>query len=155
MLETIGFSRSPTEEELSGHLRSLFPALSFRSVTLDGLTDLEQTPQLVLYLVQHTASEFPVFIELFFPQKERIAEREQYIAQHLSQSLHCRTIVGYQPEGSSTPYYNLIFEREKVFLANDLNSKLAGDGENEVEIVRPFDINWKYSFDKFGNAKAK
>lgn len=155
MLETIGFSRSFTVEEISTSLSVLFPGLTFVLVTLEGLTELNEKPQLISYTVQASDSEFPIFIELFFPQKEQVAEREQYIARHLSQTLNCRTIVGYQPKDSSTPFYNLIFEQESVFLANDLDTKLAGDGENEVEIVRPFDINWKYSFDKFGNAKAK
>ena len=65
--------------------------------------------------------------------------------------LNCKTIVGYQEKDSVDPFLNLVFEKGKIFLADDEESKYADDGENEIRIINELDYKISWQFDEYGS----
>lgn len=151
MLESIGFSRPVGEKDILRCLEQLFPKLKFQRVDLDSVGELESDK--VGFFIYHSRSEFPVRIEVLFRNKENTEEREQYIAREMSVMLKLRTIVGWQPTGSSNPYLNLVYDKGETYLADDFETEYAGDGEKEVEIIEKLENGKKTIFDGLGNMK--
>ncbi|PIY12127.1 MAG: hypothetical protein COZ18_02765 [Flexibacter sp. CG_4_10_14_3_um_filter_32_15] len=72
------------------------------------------------------------------------------MALKLSKKFNCRTIIN-APEflAKGDPYYSLIIDGEKIYLADD-SGTMWGDGEgNEVSIIREIELK-KYNFDEYG-----
>lgn len=152
MLESIGFSKAIEEEDILKCLTQLFPKLEFQKVDLDSIAKLASNK--TGFFIYHSASDFPVRIEILFKQQKNTKEREQYIAKAMSSMLSLRTIVGWQREGSSNPYLNIVYEDGKAYLADDFESKYAGDGEKNVVIIEELIDRKEYSFDELGNMKS-
>ena len=148
MLETIGLSKQIDENEISSFLQEIFPGLQFQKIDLDSIPLLNSNK--TNYFLNTSESEFPIWIEILINQEQNTDEREQYIARKLSTLLECKTIVGYQEKGSSNPYYAIIFDNGKAFLASDFETKFANDGENEVQIIKELEDLSTHSFDEFG-----
>ncbi|MBR9921051.1 MAG: hypothetical protein GYB31_09445 [Bacteroidetes bacterium] len=151
MLETIGISKLLTEKEISTALHLIFPSLKFIRVDNDTIVERKLKPNEVGFFVYPNDSEYKIRIEVMFPQKNNTEEREQYIAKKISENLNCKTIVGYQSKHSKDQYLSLVFENGKVFLADDLETKYAGDGDDEVRIIKELDSNMIGAFDNNGN----
>ncbi len=137
MLEIIHFKKQFTSGEIIEALNEVFPALDFKEIKIEDYPEKEdQRPNTVYLVIQQNKSEFPMTLELYNTAQENTAQREQFIAWKLSKILGCRILVGYQEkEFADSPFHNLIFDGDKIFLATDLESKLSGDGDQNVKIA--------------------
>ena len=151
MWETIGFSKLLTENEISEILNLLFSKIEFQKVDFESIGETKVDLVNVGFFMYFTNSDFPTRIEILFPNKEHTSEREQFIAYILSLKLNCKTIVGYQEKDSVDPFLNLVFEKGKIFLADDEESKYADDGENEIRIINELDYKISWQFDEYGS----
>jgi len=151
MGEMIGFSKLLTENEISEILNLLFPKIEFKKVDYDSIIETELDLVNVGFFMYLTDSDFPIRIDILFPNREHTVEREQYIANELSLKLDCRTIVGYQEKDSANPFLNLVFENGKIFLGDDEESKYADEGENEIRIIDELDYKINWQFDEYSN----
>jgi hypothetical protein len=137
-MENLGIGCEITQDKLNQVLKELFPDLNFHY--WDWAKDNPVPDEAVLFTLLSNRSEFPIKLDLYNFPTEDVAEREQYIAKQLSIRLGCRTIVPYQEKGSSYPYHCVIFDKGKIYLANDNFTMWADDEGGEVKIIGPIQL---------------
>ena len=57
-------------------------------------------------------------------------------ARKLSVSMHCQTVYSGSPLADAKPYHCIMFDCGKAYLADDMETKLAGDGDRALQILR-------------------
>ncbi len=98
--------------------------------------------------IHYNESEFPLQMELF-RMNENQSERELFLALKISQKFNCKTIVGYMDE-TEYPYYSLIIDKEKTYLADDRGTLYCNEGTKKVKIIKEIKVE-KHNFDEKGN----
>ncbi len=165
-MEVIGLETEVPRMEILRVIHSLFPKKELinwegnfeKTYVYDGKTNRhdEDIPDnfsgFALQIKSHV-SEFRTIITLFRTPEENTEERELFLASRLSHRLNCRTIIDGPAGLVDHPYCSVIIDRDKIFEANDLDTKWA-DGEEggHVKIVRPIDLTI-LEFDEEGNKK--
>jgi len=136
----IGISRNIKPEEIESELKGLYPGYSVG--VLDDLAalsnDKESWPEIVATL-DNNKSEFPLVIHfLWWPKSE--PEPDVFnLAKIWGSSYCCKTIVDGSDYGDDkSPFWSVIFDSGKYYLADDCNSVFGDDetGNGPVRVVR-------------------
>jgi hypothetical protein len=80
-------------------------------------------------------SEFPCGLSF----THRCDHQEAWLlnaARMLSVLLSCRALYTGSPTENSSPYDCLVFDQGEAYQASDLNTRLAGDGDGQISLVR-------------------
>ncbi|MFL0248289.1 hypothetical protein [Candidatus Clostridium stratigraminis] len=107
-----------------------------------NLSNASKNPSVVFYEVTRNESEFPIVWEFVsFPDLHDWIRVDLVMAYYLSQSLNCKTITDGTGFGlDNSEYWDIVFDNEKVFLVDDLNTKFYGDGHNRLKVVKEMDL---------------
>ncbi len=162
-MEQIGLQATPQRMEIVEFIYSLFPKRELinwkdnynRTFVYNGIENIENESIADDFTgfalqIESTESEFKTIITLYRASEQYLEERELFLALKLSEKFNCRTIIN-APEflAKGDPYYSLIIDGEKIYLADD-SGTMWGDGEgNEVSIIREIELK-KYDFDEYG-----
>jgi hypothetical protein len=96
---------------------------------------IDQKDDAHLVLKTENDSEFPFGLSLTLACEDP----EGWLldaARILSVKLSCRTLYTGSPLADCGPYDCVVFELGKAYLASDLETRLAGDGDGQVRLVR-------------------
>lgn len=88
-------------------------------------------------VVSENPSEFPIGLE-FRPQSNDEEEQDIWliiVARRLSQKLRCRTLFLGNPVEPEHPYLDVVFDCGLAFLADDMDSVWANEGDGPIRII--------------------
>jgi hypothetical protein len=95
--------------------------------------------------------EFKFKISIYRTPNENYEERQIYIGQQFSNDFNVRVIVAFKkPDDPSNPFYNLVFENGKIYLADDNDTSFADCTEGLVKIIKEYNLP-KLKFDRKAN----
>lgn len=88
-----------------------------------------------LVMMSENESEFPIGLS-FQSEQNDLENWLLNAARYLSVMLACRSLYTGSPLEGTNPYHSIVFMSGKAFLADDCDTKLAGEGEASVRIIR-------------------
>ncbi len=154
-MEIVGIELKIKENELVTFVQSLF---SEKNIVIfdddynvkfkchkDDFFNIENDLKMCIY---YNESEFPLQMELYGINENQY-ERELFLALKMSQKFNCKTIISYTDE-TKYPYYSLIIDKEKIYLADDGGTLYCNEGTKKVKIIKEIEVK-KHNFDKRGN----
>lgn len=102
-------------------------------------------------IFEEDRKEFAFVITIYRTPDENYDVRELFIAKYFSEKLKIRTLVAYNhPDKPDYPYYDIIFDENNTYLADDSDTNFGDGTENLVKIIQKMDIP-KIQFDSKGN----
>lgn len=106
------------------------------------LSNVDEDPSIVFYEISKNESEFPVIWEfLSFLDLLCTIKNELAIAYHLSEALNCKIVTDGSGLGiDSSEYWDVVFDKGKVFLVDDIETKFAGDGNGLLKYVKELNL---------------
>lgn len=139
-------------EDIRHILSSLFPDLKFFCYNFyedepEGL-DLNNPDHVVFNTIEDThRKEFGFNISIYKMPDLGQSERALYIGQKISEKLNQRVLVPFSlPESPNDPYYDIIFDQGKVYLADDCDTSFADNAEGLVQILGEYQLpQYKFS----------
>ncbi|MFC7346157.1 hypothetical protein ACFQO9_05405 [Chryseobacterium zhengzhouense] len=153
-MEDIYLDRKVDTEEIGKKLHNLFPSLSvfyydFKDIPPTDL-DIENSNQIFFNTYyQKEKLEFGFTISIYRTPDENSNERAMFIAKSFSDSFKVRTLVPYiLPQNPQDPYYDIIFDNGKIFLADDCSTSFGDDTDGIIKIIKEYNLNI-YSFDSY------
>lgn len=99
-----------------------------------------QIPELVFSVDENPECEFPCKIEFWkFPAKD--AKIRVEVARLLAEHFNCRSVTDGSGFGDDdSPYWSVVWEGDRAYLADDSNSSYADGEGGDVRIVRPIEF---------------
>lgn len=99
--------------------------------------------------------EFGFIIEVYrTPEKDQV-ERQLLIGKAIAEQYEVRVLVPYtNPEDPGCPYYDIVFENGKTYLADDSNTSFADDSQGRVKILKEYPLP-KFEFEANGQLMEK
>lgn len=95
--------------------------------------------------------EFAFVITIYRTPDDNSDERQLFIAKYFSEKHKLRTLAVYvHPDDTDYPYYDIIFENNNTYLADDSDTNFGDGTENLVKIIQKIDIP-EIRFDPKGN----
>lgn len=153
-MEDIYLDRKVDIEEIGKKIHNLFPSLSvfyydFKDIPPTDL-DIENSNQIFFNTYyQKEKLEFGFIISIYRTPDENSNERAMFIAKSFSDSFKVRTLVPYiLPQDPQDPYYDIIFDNGKIFLADDCSTSFGDDTDGIIKIIKEYNLNI-YSFDSY------
>jgi hypothetical protein len=148
----VGLGKNVTPKEIKEIIAKKFPdAILYQSsfeevgtvldrMNISNIND--ENKKLILFELNDNPSEFPCVIDFHIFQFEVPDMRiDIFLARYFSEILHCRTIADGTGLGlGSSPYYSIVFDNGRAYLADDSFTKFAYDGEQAVRINKEIDI---------------
>jgi hypothetical protein len=104
--------------------------------------DSENPKHIIFNTAYHSdKKEFGFVISIYRTPKDDNMERQLYIGRAISEEHKVRVIVPYNnPEDPKNPYYDIIFENHKSYLADDSDTNFGDNTEGLVKIIREYDL---------------
>lgn len=162
-MEVIYLDKKLDVHQIEVLLKGLFPALEVyhddifenpqRDYNRSDQRDYNGPDQISFYVSSHPdRKEFQYELWVLWTANKNINEekREIYIAQKISNDHNLRTLVAFTyPDAPSDPYYDLLFENGKVYLADDYDTSFGDGTENLIKIIREYELP-EIKFDEKG-----
>ncbi len=131
-MEQIGLQATPQRMEIVEFIHSLFPQRALinwkdnykRTFVYNGIENIEDESIADDFTgfalqIESTESEFKTIITLYRASEQHLEERELFLALKLSKKFNCRTIINAPTWlAKNDPYYSLIIDGEKIYLAD-------------------------------------
>lgn len=131
--------------ELLHFFLQLFPALTFFEDDMssgsmpDGFDPENRDHLLFQPLSEEDQAEFGFAVTIFRLPAEDSETLTRYIAQRFAEFFSVRTLVTFShPDRPHDPFYDLVFDSGKIFLADDLETVFARDGKGMVKYLREY-----------------
>ncbi len=153
-MEIVGIELKIDENELVTFVQSLFSEKNIvlfdddYNVKFKCHKDDLGTENDLKMCIFYNESEFPLQMELHGINENQY-ERELFLALEISQKFNCKTIIGYTDK-TEYPYYSLIIDKEKIYLADDGGTLYCNEGTKKVKVINEIEVE-KHNFDKKGN----
>ncbi len=146
-MEAVYTDRALTPEQILSTLSALFPELSvyYWDISRDALPP-GYDPDDPLHIMVHQdrypgRKEFEYNLSVFGTPDRHEEERSIIIARALSRDHGIRVLTAFtHPEYPDDPYYDLIFEVGKVWLADDSDTSFADGAQGLVRLVREYSL---------------
>ena len=95
--------------------------------------------------------EFTFVITIYRTPDDNSDERQLFIAKYFSEKNKLRSLAVYvHPNEPNYPYYDIIFEENNAYLADDSDTNFGDGTKNLVKIIEKIDIP-EFRFDPKGN----
>lgn len=145
-MEDIYLDREVDTEEIRKIIHNIFPGLSvfYYDFKENPPADLNFENSNHIFFntdYQKQKLEFGFTISIYRTPDEDSNQRAMFIAKSFSHSFNVRTLVPFVfPQDSENPYYDIIFDKGKIFLADDCNTSFGDDNNGILKIIREYDL---------------
>lgn len=154
-MEDVYVNQQLSSQQIKATLTRLFPALDifYWDCMYDKLPAFNKNNPADVFFTTHLNQEkleFAFNISMWRTPEQFVEERALYIGQQIAIEYQVKVLVPFtNPEDSSNPYYDIIFENGKVYLADDFNTNFADDTKELIKIIREYSLP-QFTFDALG-----
>ena len=133
-------------ENIKDRLENLFPELFvfYYDFNNDSPNELDSNnPNHIFFNTSYNKEklEFGYVISIYRTPDQDHQERALFIAKAFSDFFEVRILVPYtNPDKPNDPYYDIIFENSKVFLADDCDTNFGDDTDGLVKILKEYPL---------------
>lgn len=141
----VGFDRRISPQLIIDVLKNKFRVSNVYELQTEiDFKRINEDTKKVFYEIRENNSEFPVIWDFFFFSdfKDDVKAR-LYLAYYFSKFLKCKTITDGSGFGTdNSPYWDIVFDKGKAFLVDDIETKFNGDGDELLKVVKELNIDF-------------